>query len=89
MKIKNIKLSGWEVKNDKMRNFRDRILFVKYWANFVKSNPDKKWSKGQARLIDSQFQSAKSFYNNLEKTEEGKIILKRIKEERLKVLKKV
>ena len=56
-----------EIKTDKMRNFRDRIWFIKYWANYVKTHSDKDWSKGQAILIDSQFQSARDFYKNLKK----------------------
>lgn len=56
-----------EIKTDKMRNFRDRIWFIKYWANYVKTHSDKDWSKGQAILIDSQFQSAQDFYKNLKK----------------------
>ncbi len=82
-----IKFDWIEVKNDKMRNFRDRVWFVKFWAQYVKTNPDELWSKGQARLIDAQFQSADDFYKRLEKTEEGREILKRLKEERLKVKK--
>ena len=79
------KLDWIEVKNDKMRNFRDRIWFVKFWAEYVKNNPDEVWSKGQTNLIDSQFQSARDFYNRLSKTEKGREILKRLKEERMKV----
>ena len=78
-------LNWIEVKNDKMRNFRDRIWFVKFWAEYVKNNPDEVWSKGQAILIDSQFQSARDFHSQLSETEKGREILKRLKEERLKV----
>lgn len=63
-----------EIKTDKIRNFRDRIWFIKYWANYVKTHSDKEWSKGQAILIDSQFQSARDFYKNLKKTEKVKKI---------------
>ncbi len=80
-----IKFNWIEVKNDKMRNFRDRIWFIKFWAQFVKNNPDEVWSKGQAELIDSQFQSSKSFYDNLEKTERGKKISEELKRLRWKV----
>ena len=80
-----IKFNCIEVKNDKMRNFRDRIWFIKFWAQFVKNNPDEVWSKGQAELIDSQFQSSKSFYDNLEKTERGKKISEELKRLRWKV----
>ena len=32
-------------------NKEDRINFVDYWADFVKKNPDKVWSKQQNILI--------------------------------------
>ncbi len=36
----------------------ERIFFVEKWAEFVKANDDKKWSKIQAELIDSQIENA-------------------------------
>ena len=76
---------GAEVKNDKIRNFQDRINFIKYWVNFIKAHSDEEWSKGQAVLIDGQFDMAEKFYKDLEKSEEGREILERLKKERLKV----
>ena len=73
------------IENDKIRNFKDRIWFIKYWANFIKTHSDEEWSKGHNILIDSQFQHARNFYKNLEKTENGRTILKRLIEERKKV----
>ena len=35
-------------------NKEDRLNFVKFWANYVKTHSDKKWSKQQNMLIDSQ-----------------------------------
>jgi hypothetical protein len=43
-----------KAKNDKERNFRERLQFIKYWANYVKTHPDKVWSKQQNIVIDSQ-----------------------------------
>lgn len=42
-------------------NREDRMNFVEYWADFVRSNPDKVWSKQQRILIDSMMQNAKQF----------------------------
>lgn len=36
-------------------NKEDRTNFVKFWANYIKTHPDKDWSKQQKILIDSQF----------------------------------
>ena len=38
-----------------------RMNFVEYWAEFVKNNPDKVWSKQQNLLIDSQIKNAQNF----------------------------
>ena len=82
---KSIKVDFGEIKNDRMRNFRDRIWYIKYWVEFMKKNDDEVWSKGQADLIDSQYKHADWFYKNLEKTEKGREILKRLIEERKKI----
>lgn len=39
---------------------KTRMHFVEKWANFVKENPDKKWSKLQKELIDSQIENINS-----------------------------
>jgi hypothetical protein len=35
-------------------NDEDRLNFVRYWANYVKTHSDKDWSKQQNVVIDSQ-----------------------------------
>jgi len=35
-------------------NQEDRINFVKFWAEYVRTHEDKDWSKQQNFLIDSQ-----------------------------------
>ncbi|MEK6969779.1 MAG: hypothetical protein AABW48_05105 [Nanoarchaeota archaeon] len=40
-------------------NDESRMLFVDYWANFVRGHSDQEWGEQQKRLIDSQMQSAK------------------------------
>lgn len=39
-------------------NQEDRMNFVKFWANFIRTHSDKEWSKQQKTLIDSQIQNA-------------------------------
>jgi len=34
-------------------NKEERINFVKFWANYVKTHSDKKWSRQQNVLINS------------------------------------
>jgi hypothetical protein len=57
---------------------------VERWAEFVRNNPRKKWKKAVNLLIDSTYQKADEFYLRLEKTERGREVLKRLKEERIK-----
>lgn len=66
-----------EIKNEKMKNFSERINFIKYWADYIRKNSDNNWSEGQAKLIDSQIDSSRRFYKKLAKMEEGR---KKIKE---------
>lgn len=40
-------------------NRKERLNFVKYWAEYIRTHPDKVWSKQQNILINSQIQSAK------------------------------
>lgn len=40
-------------------NKRERLNFVKYWAEYVRNHSDKIWSKQQNVLINSQIQNAK------------------------------
>jgi hypothetical protein len=40
-------------------NREERMNFVDYWAEYVRTHPDKDWSSQQAMLINSQLQSAK------------------------------
>jgi len=44
---------------DKKANLKERMWFVEYWANYVKSHSDKEWSRQQNILIDSQIKGAR------------------------------
>jgi len=41
-------------------NNEDRMWFVKYWANYVKTHSDKVWSRQQNVLINSMFRNAQN-----------------------------
>lgn len=43
---------------DKKKNQQERNIFIDFWANYVKTHPDKDWSRQQNVLIDSQIKSA-------------------------------
>lgn len=40
-------------------NKEDRLNFVDYWADYVRSHSDSDWSRQQAVLINSQLRSAR------------------------------
>lgn len=42
-------------------NKEDRMNFVRYWAEYVRTHDDEDWSKQQKVLIDSQIENARNF----------------------------
>mgnify|MGYP000577877154 CR=1 FL=1 len=42
-------------------NQEDRMNFVGYWAEFVRTHPDEEWSRQQNVIINSQMQGAKDY----------------------------
>ncbi len=54
MKFKIDKEKLKKAKNEKERNRIERMEFVKFWANYVKTHKDKVWSKQQNIIINSQ-----------------------------------
>lgn len=41
-------------------NDQDRMWYVDYWADYVRTHPDKEWSKQQNILINSLVKNAKN-----------------------------
>ncbi len=41
-------------------NREERMNFVEYWADYVRTHPDKEWSRQQNILINSLMQNAKN-----------------------------
>jgi len=46
---------------DREQNDKQRMRFVKHWADFIKTHSDKEWSKQQNVLINSQLDNSKQF----------------------------
>ena len=70
---------------------RDKLHMeqVERWAEFVKNSHRKEWKDAVNLLVNATYEKADEFYKRLEKTEKGRQILERLKEERLKVKKSV
>ena len=49
------------LKADLESNRQERLWFIRYWANYVRTHSDKEWSKQQNVLINSMFQGARSY----------------------------
>jgi len=47
-----------ELKNDRQRNSEERMKFIEFWAEYVRTHSDKEWSKQQNVIIDSQIEHA-------------------------------
>ncbi|MBS3131334.1 hypothetical protein J4212_02780 [Candidatus Woesearchaeota archaeon] len=43
---------------DRAKNREERLWFVRYWANYIRTHSDKEWSEQQASLINSQLQNS-------------------------------
>ena len=39
----------------------ERLKWVGFWADYVRTHSDREWSRQQKNLIDSQIQSARQF----------------------------
>lgn len=55
------RVKNMELKFNKEKNFQERLKFIHYYAEWVKSVPNSVWSKQQAMLIDSFMQNCKNF----------------------------
>ncbi len=54
MKAEEIKVDLEEMKEFKKKNAEERLKFVDYWADYVKTHSDKEWSRQQNVVINSQ-----------------------------------
>ena len=54
MNIEEIEIDFEEMKKFKEENFRERLRFVKLWADYVKTHKDEEWSEQQNVIIDAQ-----------------------------------
>jgi hypothetical protein len=56
MKASEIKVDLEEEKKFKIKNAKDRLKFVDFWVDYIKTHPDKEWSQQQNVVIDAQVQ---------------------------------
>jgi hypothetical protein len=49
-----MKINQKELSKEIEKNFKERLEFIKYWVNYIKTHTDEEWSEQQNMLIDSQ-----------------------------------
>ena len=54
MKAEDVNVDLEELKKFKEQNAKERLEFIDFWVNHVKTHSDKEWSSQQKILIDSQ-----------------------------------
>ncbi|HLC54685.1 MAG TPA: hypothetical protein VJK07_03625 [Candidatus Nanoarchaeia archaeon] len=69
---------------------RDKLHMesVEKWAEFVRAHPREEWKRVVDVFVNAVYEKSQAFYARLEKTEEGREILARLKVERLKSVKR-
>jgi len=43
-----------EIEKENKKNFEERLNFIKFWADYIKTHSDEDWSSQQNMLIDNQ-----------------------------------
>lgn len=51
-------LSKGEIEEIRETNREERMRFVRFWANYVRTHPDEDWSQHQNQLIDPVLETA-------------------------------
>ena len=54
MKASEVKVDLGEMKKFKEQNALDRLKFIDFWANYIRTHSDKEWSEQQNVVIDGQ-----------------------------------
>jgi len=54
MKASEVKVDLEELKEFKRKNAKERLKFIDFLADYVKTHPDEEWSEQQNIVIDSQ-----------------------------------
>ena len=56
MKAEDVKVDLEEMKKFKAKNARERLKFIDFWANYIKTHSDEEWSEQQNIVIDGQIE---------------------------------
>jgi hypothetical protein len=73
MKAEDVKVDFEELKRERQKNFKERLWFIKYWVNYIKTHSDEEWSEQQRVLIDSQIKGAREIAKKSNKKTDRKL----------------
>lgn len=54
MKASEVKVDIEELKKFKAQNAKERLEFIDFWAEYIRTHSDEEWSRQQNVLINSQ-----------------------------------
>lgn len=57
MEAKEIKIDLKQLEKQKQINFQERLRFIDFWVDYIKTHSDTEWSKQQNVIIDSQLEN--------------------------------
>lgn len=60
MKAKDLKIDLIEIEKEKKENLKERLQFIKFWTDYIKSHSDQDWSRLQNKIINSQINNSKN-----------------------------
>lgn len=71
-----------------MERDKTHMESVERWAEFVRTHPRSEWKPVIDAFINAVYEKSDEFYKRLEGSEEGRVALERLKQERLKKFRK-
>lgn len=72
MKLHDVKVDLEELKKFKEQNAKERLEFIEFWSEYIKTHSDKEWSMQQNKLINSQLKSAREIAKKTTKKADSK-----------------
>lgn len=52
--MEDLKIDLKGLKEDKKKNFEERLKFIDMWVEYIKTHPNSEWSKQQKVLVDKK-----------------------------------
>ena len=52
---KDVKIDLEALNKSRIQNNKERLEFIKFWVEYIKTHSDEEWSEQQNVVIDSQF----------------------------------